>query len=208
MKKIITACKKLFGKEQIINPVVEPFSYNGNQNSFSGGSLEERNLLIVVSCQDSHNSVQDWASDLGAKVVIETQDKIINDISSSSDTLIGPFTNIINIIFDTDSKNSNPVYSTYSLLQIESNYLIEVTNKGVISTAFISENNERCKAVESLIKGLSLALGGHGVIENGLIANNLAQQYDILNTLSYLNSKYGYILAGEVLTMSEDKSDE
>lgn len=208
MGKIINVCKKLLGKELIINPIMDPFSYNGNQNSFSGGSLEERNLLIVVSCQSSYNSVKDWVSTLGAKVAIKTQDYIIDDIASSSATLIGPFTNIINIIFDTDSKNSNQIYSTYNLLQIESNYLIEVTNKGFISTAFVSENNERCKAVESLIKGLSLALGGHGVIENGLTANSSVQQHDILNALSYLNSKYGYILAGEVLTMSEDEGNE
>ena len=195
MGKIRNICKKMFGKEEVINPIIDPYNYNGKQNSFSGGSLEEKNILIVVSCQDTYDSVKEWTSDLGAKVVVEKQENII-DIESSSSTLIGPFTNIINII-----------YEVYNLLQIESDYLIEVANKGSISTAFISDRNENCKATESLIKGLSLALGEHGVIENGLIANKAVQLHDILNSLSYLNSKYGYILAGEVLILSEDKSN-
>ena len=197
----------MLGKEEIINPIVDPYNYTGKLNSFSGGSLEEKNILIVVSCQDTYDSVKEWASDLGANVIVENQENII-DIASSSATLIGPFTNIINIIKDEDSKGNSIVYDAYNLLQIESNYLVEVANKGSISTAFISDKNENCKAVESLIKGLSLALGGHGVIENGMIANKTVQLQDILNSLSYLNSKYGYILAGEVLILSEDKSNE
>lgn len=209
MGKIKSICKNIFGKEEIVNPIVDSYIYIGKPNSFSGGSLEEKNILIVVSCQDIYESVDEWASDLGAKVVVETQENIVkNNIVSSSATLIGPFTNIINIIYDADSKDNDHVYDVYSLLQIESNYLIEVPNKGSISTAFISDKNENCKAVESLIKGLSLALGKHGVIENGLIADKTVQLHDILNSLSYLNSKYGYILAGEVLILSEDKRNE
>ena len=52
-----------------------------------------------------------------------------------------------------------------------------------------------------------MASGEHGVIENGLIANKSVQLHDIFNSLSYINSKYGYILAGEVLILSEDKSN-
>lgn len=206
MGKIKNICKKMFGKEEVINPIIDPYNYSGKLNSFSGGSLEEKNILIVVSCQDTYDSVKEWTSDLGARVIVEKQENII-DIESSSSALIGPFTNIINIIYDADSKDNNSVYEVYNLLQIESNYLIEVANKGSISTAFISDRNENCKAVESLIKGLSLVLGEHGVIENGLITNKAVQLYDILNSLSYLNSKYGYILAGEVLILSEDKSN-
>lgn len=211
MGKIKNICKKMFGKEEVINPIVDPYKYNGKLNSFSGGSLEEKNILIVVSRQDIYELVNEWASDLGVNMVVETRENIVkskNNIVSSSATLIGPFTNIINIIYDLDVKDNNHVYDVYNLLQIESNYLIEVSNKGSISTAFISDKNENCKAVESLIKGLSLALGEHGVIENGLIANKTVQPHDILNLLSYLNSKYGYILAGEVLILSEDKSNE
>ena len=206
MGKITKIIKKMVGKEEIINPIVDPYKYTGNLNSYSGGSLEEKNILIVVSHQDTYDSVKEWASDFEAKVAVEKQENII-DITSSSATLIGPFTNIINIIYDADSKDINSVYEVYNLLQIESNYLIEVANKGSISTAFISDKNENCKAIESLIKGLSLAIGEHGVIENGLIANKSVQLHDIFNSLSYINSKYGYILAGEVLILSEDKSN-
>lgn len=206
MGKITKIIKKMVGKEEIINPIVDPYNYTGNLNSYSGGSLEEKNILIVVSHQDTYDSVKEWACDFEAKVVVEKQENII-DIASSSATLIGPFTNIINIIYDADSQDNNSVYEVYNLLQIESNYLIEVANKGSISTAFISDKNENCKAIESLIKGLSLAIGEHGVIENGLIANKSVQLHDIFNSLSYINSKYGYILAGEVLILSEDKSN-
>lgn len=205
MGKIKNICKRMFGKEEIINPVIDPYNYNGKLNSFSGGSLEERNILIVVSCQDAYDSAKEWTSDLEANIVVEKQENII-DIASSSATLIGPFTNIINIIYDANTQDNNSAYEVYSLLQIESNYLIEVANKGTLSTAFISEKNENCKSIESLIKGLSLALGEHGVIENGLIANKTVKIHDILNSLSYLNSKYGYILAGEVLILSEDNN--
>ena len=206
MGKITKIIKKMVGKEEIINPIVDPYNYTGNLNSYSGGSLEERNILIVVSCQDAYDSAKEWTSDLEANIVVEKQENII-DIAGSSATLIGPFTNIINIIYDADSQDNNSVYEVYNLLQIESNYLIEVANKGSISTAFISDKNENCKAIESLIKGLSLAIGEHGVIENGLIANKSVQLHDIFNSLSYINSKYGYILAGEVLILSEDKSN-
>lgn len=206
MGKITKIIKKMVGKEEIINPIVDPYNYTGNLNSYSGGSLEEKNILIVVSRQDTYDSVKEWVSDFEAKVVVEKQENII-DIESSSATLIGPFTNIINIIYDADLQDNNSVYEVYNLLQIESNYLIEVANKGSISTAFISDKNENCKAIESLIKGLSLAIGEHGVIENGLIANKSVQLHDIFNSLSYINSKYGYILAGEVLILSEDKNN-
>lgn len=206
MGKITKIIKKMVGKEEIINPIVDPYNYTGNLNSYSGGSLEEKNILIVVSRQDTYDSVKELACDFKAKVVVEKQENI-TDIASSSATLIGPFTNIINIIYDVDSQDNNSVYEVYNLLQIESNYLIEVANKGALSTAFISDKNENCKAIESLIKGLSLAIGEHGVIENGLIANKTVKTHDILNSLTYLNSKYGYILAGEVLILSEDKSN-
>lgn len=206
MGKITKIIKKMVGKEEIINPIVDPYNYTENLNSYSGGSLEEKNILIVVSRQDTYDSVKEWACDFEAKVVVEKKENII-DIASSSATLIGPFTNIINIIYDADSQDNNSVYEVYNLLQIEINYLIEVANKGSISTAFISDKNENCKAIESLIKGLSLAIGEHGVIENGLIANKSVQLHDIFNSLSYINSKYGYILAGEVLILSEDKSN-
>lgn len=198
--------KKMFGKEEIMNPIVDSYQYTGKLNSYSGGSLEEKNILMVVSCRNTYDAVKKWASDLTANVVVEKQENI-SEIANLSVKLIGPFTNIINIAYDGDAKDNSNVYDIYNLLQMESNYLIEVANQGCISTAFLSDINENRKAVESLIKGLSLALGEHGVIENGLIANQRVQLQDILNALSYLNSKYGYILAGEVLILSGDKSN-
>lgn len=211
MGKIELIIKKMFGKEKIINPIIDPYNYNENRNSFSGGSLDESNVLIVVSSQDIYNSLHNRVSKFGNKVIVETEDNVINrinEIARNSESLIGPFTNIINIIYDMNSTEGNKVYEVYNLLQIESNYLIEVVDKGVISTAFISNVDEECKAVESLLKGLSLVLGEHGVIENGLIANKTVDVKDILEVLSYLNSKYGYILTGEVLRLSEDNFNE
>lgn len=211
MGKIELIIKKMFGKEKIINPIIDSYNYNENRNSFSGGSLDESNVLIVVSSQDIYNSLHNRVSNFGNKVIVETEDNVINrinEIARNSESLIGPFTNIINIIYDMKSTEENKVYEVYKLLQIESNYLIEVVDNGAISTAFISNRDEECKAVESLLKGLSLVLGEHGVIENGLIANKTVDVKDILDVLSYLNSKYGFILTGEVLRLSEDNCNE
>lgn len=206
MGKILKLCKKLFGKENIVHPIVDQYKYNESCKSTSGGSLEGKNVLVIVSDPKFSDYVRNYYSPLGANMVIDMVNNImgkgVTEISKSCGALIGPFTNIINIIRASDSSvNDNPVYSVYNLLQIESDYLIEVTKKGIISTAFITDNPDNGKAVESTFKGLSLALGKHDVIENGAIMCSEIQEKDVLDTISYLNSKYGYILAGEVLTM-------
>lgn len=206
MGKIIKIIEKILGKEEVIAPLVDPYNYTEKLNSYYGGSLVGKNILIVVSNQNSYELVTEWSHGFGTNVVIEKYENLI-DIESSSKVLIGPFTNIINVIYD-DSIDNDSVYNVYNLLQIESDYLIEVANKGSISTAFITDINESGNAVLSLIKGLSWALGKHGIIENGLIADKTVKILDILNSLSYLNSKYGYILAGEVLILAEDKGNE
>lgn len=210
LKKVI---KNYFGKEIVVNPMVDQYKYCTESRDYAGGSLQCKNILIITS-KNRINTVQSIIRRTNLKASFLVFDNIISEdyssITSVNSDNLGPFTNIVNILEDEDNVKSTDemIKTAYKLLQIESDYLIRKSNHGIISSAFITNDLVLTATIESLIKGLSLALGKHGVIENGLIADKTVQLHDILNSLSYLNSKYGYILAGEVLILSEDKRNE
>ena len=212
MSKLKKVIKKVIGQEKIVNPMIDQYNYCKEYFGWSGGALQSKNILIVTNI-NVINEVQSLISVENANVSIFSIDKILSEgcssIASASSDNVGPFTNIINLIKD-NSQNTNEeeiVKISYKLLQIECDYLINKPNCGVISSGIITNNLVMSGTIESLFEGLSLALGRHNIIENGLIADLKTSITDIVNALTYLNSKYGYILAGEVLILSEDKSN-
>ena len=50
-----------------------------------------------------------------------------------------------------------------------------------------------------LIRGLSEVLSNHGIICNGIVANNNHCLKELLESSVFLSSRYGQIMTGEVL---------
>ena len=59
------------------------------------------------------------------------------------------------------------------------------------------------KNVDMCIRGLGEALGNHSIISNGIVATKEIPLGVIMNTALFLSSKYGQIMAGEVLKLKQ-----
>ena len=216
---VMNILKRLFGCRVEKDVIVDPVIYESNHNSFCGGSLADSNLLVVtngnVDDQEIDSLIQKEEATyslLSLSSLMERQHLI-----DSSSELIGPFTHIINIIFEEKSDNvlieetlydeKDPMYEIFQWHQQEVDYLVELNQYSTICTIYIGgDDTDVCvkkKNVEMLIRGLSEVLANHGMICNGIIADKKVPINDIINTALFLSSKYGQIMSGEVLQMKD-----
>lgn len=214
MSKISRMIKKVFGKAIYLEPIADQNIYVDNMESYSGNSLEEKNILIVMigsGLQKNMEEVERQFRIERANVktyVMEDVEVSVQTINALSGEMIGPFDHIINLIDTEHFDTTEGVYVIYNLLQAESDYLIELPGKGTLCTAVITDNAIIRRTVRTLVHGLGNALGAHSIIENGLSASRSVPVIAVVRTAVYLSGKYGHILAGEFLALSEGCKDE
>ncbi|MCH5342821.1 MAG: hypothetical protein J1E64_02190 [Acetatifactor sp.] len=212
--------KEMIGRPQYITPICDQTLYGTNANSFAGNSLHNSNVLVVtnllpqaekISKIDIRLKCENCESEI---LFLQEEDITVEQIHDSGQAFTGEFDHIINLVYIGDENNhdyfllTDPMKSVYRLLQQECDYLIGRIQYATICTAILkgpTDNISRASSLagmESLIKGLGGVMAKKGPIVNGLSANESISFEDVLAAAVYLSSKYGQILAGEVLRMN------
>ena len=210
LKKI----KKLIGHKKYIEPIVDPVIYPNLEKSFAGGSLADSNILIVSNESISSELIHEIEINENASVITIYQNTklSVDDIKESGNTLIGPYTHIINV-YKKDSNlpllldsgnypDRDDMYKLYQWLQEETEYLVNNNLSGSICTIYIGDNSDYGKVMEKNVEMFALSLGdalaNHSIINNGIIANNRIGIKELLNTAVFMSSKYGQVLGGAI----------
>ena len=140
-----------------------------------------------------------------------------DDIKDAGKNLVGAFTHIINVFYDGESKslinadgtynNSDGMYQFHQWQQEEVDYLVELDKYATLCSVFITgssiDNKVKSKNVEICVRGLAEALSNHGMICNGIIANESDDIRQLLQSAVFLSSRYGQIMTGELLCLNK-----
>lgn len=184
-------------------------------DGYAGNSLLEKNILFCIKSDRSFGNEIEAASQTDSFNYKVLKIKDIEEIESISEenSVLGTYDKIINILeFDakdyalinhSDFNNNDMLYMVYRLLQVEATYMINNSGDG-IATALIGNRNSTGILDETIcnfLKGLGLPLAKHRIICNSLFATDEVPLADIVGTLVFLISKYGYELNGEMLKL-------
>ena len=208
--------KRFLGVANYIDVIADKESKANISDGFAGGSLANDNILVVSNFPLPEQDVEmAFKKEKADYVIISTNKTLDNDtINIASSELVGPFTHIINIFYDTEQMalinsdgryNENDAsYLFYQWHQQEADYLVNLNQYATICSLFISGESTDClvkqKNAEMLIRGLSEVLSNHGIICNGIVANNNHCLKELLESSVFLSSRYGQIMTGEVLS--------
>lgn len=219
MNKIKGIIKKCFLHKETIHPIIDPIQYAPIEESYSGGSLSESNVLVVTNDQTlAIESIKKRFSKERASTGIlfaSTDNLKLNDIVQAGNELIGPFTHIINVLhFNEQGNLVNPdgtfngedmMRLAYQWCQVEVDYLVKLSNYATLCTVYIhSESTDSMvigTGIHHLVSGLAKVLSSHGIICNGVTASLVVPQDAWLASSIFLSGKYGQIMTGEVLNM-------
>lgn len=213
---IMNHIRRIFGKVEFVIPISEPNIYRENRTSFAGNSLEGSNLLLITNYSKNDEVIKKAmlmfrSEGCNAKYYkLDAESFEIQSIVDAGRNNIRPFDHIINFIDVEDGTTISDdwVEQIYSMLQKETDYLVIKTKQSSLCSIFFVGEDETAKkkgeinAFQSLIKGLGPALARHGIIENGAAILKSIPARDATAVAIFLSSKYGQILAGEVLDMS------
>ncbi len=217
--RFLNLVRRALGGGKKLEAIVDKAINANISDGYAGGSLANDNLIIISNAELPINIVMDiftkekvYFSTLESKELLR-----IDDIKDAGKNLVGPFTHIINVIYDNDdmsliSKNGqynekDSIYQLYKWHQTEVDYLVELQKYSTICSIFITgssvDNCVKRKNVEMCVRGLAEALSNHGVICNGIIANKTDDVKELLQSAIFLSSRYGQIMTGEVLMLNE-----
>ncbi len=214
---ILNRIRRIIGDKTIIEPIIDYNRYIPSEESYAGNSLSESNVLIVSNVDIPMPLVREIErkENLCASVLNPSDRLIIGEIKKTGGQLVGPYTHIINIYSKDEavdclnSDNTYPkndeMYRVYQWLQEETSYLVPKNQYATICTVFIDDkttySSVLSKNIDMCIRGLGEALVNHSIISNGIVATKEVPFEVILNTALFLSSKYGQIMAGEVLKL-------
>lgn len=211
----INIVKHLIGTPIHTYPISDKAFKENIETGYSGGSLAQDNVLVVSN------------EDLEAKIIADCLEREKSNfrflkvdsfldketIINSAKELLGPYTHIVNVFFDKaggelitfDNKfnDSDSVYQLYQWHQQEVDFLVNQNQYSTVCTVFVGSNsidgNVKKKNVEMCVRGLAEVLANHGMICNGIIASETSSLEELLNYSTFLSSRYGQIMSGEVL---------
>lgn len=142
-----------------------------------------------------------------------TQEKL----SASMERMVGKCDHVINLFHLDDSLqllvgekyNDNDLVSlVYQSLKVEADALVD-SQYATITTAVLGNETIESKIITATIKacveGLGKALGNHGLICNGVYVNGGGKLDEMVKMSIYLSSKYGQILAGQMIELGNGK---
>lgn len=100
-QKVIRIIKRLIGHRILVHPIVDANVYDANENSFSGNSLQDSNVLIVGCDETLMRSAECYYKNEGCYVVKLWQgyrELTTEDINEARGDLLGHFDHVVNII--------------------------------------------------------------------------------------------------------------
>lgn len=203
---------QVLGKLKIIRPIIDTCDYKNNEQSYCGNSLSKSNALIIVNEKEHVSYIEKVLMKERCNIstiLLDENKKIkIADIVDAGINSIGPFQHIF-FLYRISHQDYFACEKVYEDLKCITEYMIGTNTLGSISIALITDlelSNKMMATVngiESLIKGLGYALPNHGIIINGIKAEASVPMKSIIRTLSFLSSKYGQVLTGEIIQMRE-----
>lgn len=102
-QKVIRIIKRLIGHRILVHPIVDANVYDANENSFSGNSLQDSNVLIVGCDETLMRSAECYYKNEGCYVVKLWQgyrELTTEDINEARGDLLGHFDHVVNIILE------------------------------------------------------------------------------------------------------------
>ena len=221
MKKIIIKYLKLFfGKRVVLRPIADTNIYELNENSYSGNSLQDSNVLIIGNDDELIRTAKNKFKDEGCYVAIINNgfdDLQSYSIDCAEATMIGHFDHIVNIIkpdVNQELFKSNRAYNNrdivriiYQWLQIEVDYLDKNLEQSTLQVVFIKHQIEYIDilshSVVNMLRGLARKLLPHGIVANGIITDESIPQDAVVQSLMFITGKYGEVIAGEFIELKK-----
>lgn len=191
-------------------PICDPYAYDNRQGGYAGGSLQGQNILIVTNSSIKESVIEDILAleDCSAKMLFLPKGELTKQhIAECGENILGPFTHIINVVYGDDVDNHEPQSTAYQWMQVQTEYLVSREQYGTICTTLIAKEDcsaevkAKLFAAENMVRGLGLVMASHGVIVNGVSADENVGLSNVMKAATYMCSKYGQILAGEVLNL-------
>lgn len=213
-KKVI---KHLWGRPQYVTPIIDKTKYPSILGS-AGGSLYASNVLVVTNIPQL-DAIRKLFEKEQCNLFVILQDSVLmkEKISASMEKMVGKCDHVINLFQLDDSLhflieeqyNDNDLVSlVYQSLKVEADALID-SPYATITTAILGNATTESKIITATIKacveGLGKPLGNHGLICNGAYVNGEGKFDEMVKMSIYLSSKYGQILAGQMIELSDGK---
>ena len=219
-QKVIRIIKRLIGHRILVHPIVDANVYDANENSFSGNSLQDSNVLIVGCDETLMRSAECYYKNEGCYVVKLWQgyrELTTEDINEARGDLLGHFDHVVNIIMpdvDHDLLHTDHTYNhrdlervVYQWLQVESDYLDKNLQRSSLHVVFVKRSMEYLDVVShsivSMLRGLAKRLLAHGIVANGVVADEDIPMDAVMQSLMFVTGKYGEVIAGEFIDLKE-----
>ena len=214
LKKVI---KHLLGKPQYVTPIFDKTQYPSILGS-AGGSLYESNVLVITNITQLA-IIRGLLEKERCNIFIIQLDSVLTQekLSASMERMVGKCDHVINLFHLDDSLqllvgekyNDNDLVSlVYQSLKVEADALVD-SQYATITTAVLGNETIESKIITATIKacveGLGKALGNHGLICNGVYVNGEGKLDEMVKMSIYLSSKYGQILAGQMIELGNGK---
>jgi len=184
----------------------------------AGGSLYESNVLVITN-NTQLATIQGFLEKERCNLFIIQLDSVLTQekLSASMERMIGKCDHVINLFHLDDSlqllvgekyNDNDLVPLVYQSLKVEADALVD-SQYATITTAVLGNETIESKIITATIKacveGLGKALGKHGLICNGVYVNGEGKLDEMVEMSIYLSSKYGQILAGQMIELGNGK---
>ena len=214
LKKVM---RRFWGRIQYITPIVDKTQYPSILGS-AGGSLYESNVLVVTNIPQL-DAIRKLFEKEQCNLFAILLDSVLTKekISASMEKMVGKCDHVINLFHLDDSLqllvgekyNDNDLVSlVYQSLKVEVDALVD-SQYATITTAVLGNATTESKIITATIKacveGLGKPLGNHGLICNGVDVNGEGKLDEMVKMSIYLSSKYGQILAGQMIELGNGK---
>ena len=214
LKKVM---RRFWGRIQYITPIVDKTQYPSILGS-AGGSLYESNVLIVTNITHL-DIIKELFEKERCHLFIIQQDLVLTkeQFLATMERMVGKCDHVINLFqFNTalqllvdEAYNPHDLVSlVYQSLKVETDILIDIPS-ATLTTAILGKATIESRIITAILKacveGLGKPLGNHGLISNGVYVNNEDKLDELVKMTIYLSSKYGQILSGQMIELSDGK---
>lgn len=217
-RKIIKIIKRLIGYRTLVHPIVDANVYDANEKSFSGNSLQDSNVLIVGCDETLMQVAERYYKNEGCYVAMLNQgyrELTLGDIDGAEGGLLGHFNHIVNIIkpsVEHDLLHADYTYNrrdlgrvVYQWLQVESDYLDKNLQRSSLHVVLVKRPVEYLDvlshSIVSMLRGLAKRLLAHGIVANGVVADENIPVDAVIQSLMFVTGKYGEVIAGEFIDL-------